>query len=114
LKWVKENDLVHGEWEKWLESNFKMSKSQAFKYLRVFEEFKELKVLPTKPLDALYYISTLPEEEREKSHKIPSTGEEKTVDEMTVKELREVKKALREAEEDKQRLARMLTEVWAV
>src|SRR5690606_13495522 len=50
-------------------------------------------------LHALYEIATLPPEERDRPHRIPSTGAMKTVDEMTVRELREVKKALKEREQ---------------
>lgn len=110
LKYVKENDLVHGEWEKWCESTLDMSKQQANKYIKVFNEFSNGKTTYRLGVDALYLIATLPEEERHIKHNIPSTGEQKSVDEMTVRELKEVKKALKQAEEDKKLLAQKLTE----
>ncbi|MED4731991.1 DUF3102 domain-containing protein [Aneurinibacillus migulanus] len=67
LKYVKENDLAHGQYLKWLES-----------------------------VDRQGFI--------EQEHTIPSTGESKNVDEMTVRELREIKKALREAQQNKQQI----------
>jgi Protein of unknown function (DUF3102) len=103
LKHVKENDLAHGEFGKWLES-VGMSTSQANRFMKVFDELGESNFLTSRKIgvEALYYIATLPEPEREKPHKIPSTGEVKTVDEMTVRELREVKKALKQAQQEKE------------
>lgn len=110
LKHVKENDLVHGEWKLFLES-IDMSKSQADRFIKVFKEY-DLGKLPDVGnigLSVLYEISTLPPEERGKEHTL-SSGEAKTVDEMTVRELQEVKKALKQAEQEKCRLAERLTE----
>lgn len=110
LKHVKENDLVHGRWASWCNS-IGMSRNQATKFITVYEELDVNDSTSNQiGLEALYLISTMPEEQRDKSHTIPSTGETKTVDEMTVRELREVKKALKQAEQDKQVLGQLLTE----
>lgn len=105
LKHVKERKLAekHGGWTEWLR-NIDMSTSQADRFIKVVDELGDEK-FPTSgsiTLGKLYEIATLPPEERKKTHIIPSTGKIKTVDEMTVKELREVKKALRTMEKEKE------------
>ncbi|MDL5039522.1 DUF3102 domain-containing protein [Weizmannia coagulans] len=104
LKHVKENDLAHGQWSKWCES-IGMDRTTAYRFIKVYDELGRGNVAPWQQIGmkALYEIATLPPDEREKPHVIPSTGEVKTVDEMTVRELREVKKALKEAEKARSR-----------
>ena len=95
LKHVKENDLVHGEWISWLES-IDMNRKTAHRFITVYDRLPEdVSSMGHLGVTALYEIATLPEEEREKEH-VTSKGETKTVDEMTVRELQEVKKKLRE------------------
>lgn len=100
LKHVKENDLAHGEWSKWL-NNVNMDRGSAHKFIHIYEELGETNVETFQRLgmSALYQIANMSEEQREQPHTIQSTGETKTVDEMTVRELREVKKKLKEKEE---------------
>ncbi len=86
------------DWERWCEEEIEISRNHANKFIKVADELgasghRNLGI------KALYEIATLPPEQREQSHTIPSTGESKTVDEMTVRELREVKTALREKEQ---------------
>lgn len=100
LKHVKENDLAHGQWIKWLET-INMDRTEAFRYMQVVDELgSDVGTYQHLGLRALSEIATLPPEEREKEHTLKS-GETKTVDEMTVRELREVKAKLKEAEEAK-------------
>lgn len=84
---MKENDLVHGEFGKWLES-VEMSNTQASRFMKIVNEIPLSKLTDVGKisLNALYEIATLPEPEREKEHTLPS-GETKTPDEMTVREL---------------------------
>lgn len=102
LKHVKENDLAHGEWSNWLKSvNF--NDSQARKFIKVSDEFQNRSTSNTLGVEALYQIATLPEPERTKEHKT-SNGETKTPDEMTVRELRELKKQLKQRDEQNAQL----------
>ncbi|MCH8678311.1 DUF3102 domain-containing protein [Staphylococcus lugdunensis] len=102
LKHVKENDLAHGEWSNWLKSvNF--NDSQARKFIKVSDEFQERSMSNTLGVEALYQIATLPEPERTKEH-TTSSGETKTPDEMTVRELRELKKQLKQRDEQNAQL----------
>lgn len=65
-----------------------MSTSQADRFIKVVNELGEGS-FPTSgslALGVLYEIATLPADDREQPHTVPSTGETKTVDEMTVRE----------------------------
>ena len=97
LKHVKENDLVHGEFGDWLNS-IEMDWNTANRFIKVSSELNS-DTYHNLGSNALYLIATIPEQEREQQHEIPSTGETKDVDEMTVRELREVKAKLKQAEQ---------------
>jgi Protein of unknown function (DUF3102) len=111
LKHVKENDLVHGEWSKWCES-IGMDRTNAHRFIKVYNELGDENVDTWQQIGirALYEIVQIHPNQRTQPHTVPSTGATKTVDEMTVREIREVKKALRQAEEDARTLGQLLTE----
>lgn len=100
LRHVKENDLVHGEWENYCIETLDMTPAYANRYIKVFEEFKGTNQYPGIGLKNLYEIAALPPEEREKEHTL-SSGQTKTVDEMTVRELQEIKKQLKQVESER-------------
>lgn len=103
LKHVKENDLAHGEFGKWLEK-VNLNQRVAQQMIKIYDT-PELKTRMSSNLgmQALYEIATLPEPERTKEH-TTSTGEIKTPDEMTVRELRELKKQLKQRDEQNAQL----------
>lgn len=98
LKHVKENDLVHGEFIKWVEGQLNMDRTTANKFMKVADELPNVDTYRHLGSNALYMITTLPESERTKEH-TTSNGEVKTPDEMTVRELRELKKRLKNQSE---------------
>ncbi|OJH01722.1 hypothetical protein BL313_03320 [Staphylococcus hominis] len=102
LKHVKENDLAHGEFGKWLEK-INMSSGQARKFIKVSQEFSNRSPENDLGVTVLYEIATLPKEEREKEH-ITLSGEVKTPDEMTRKELSDLKKQLKQRDEQNAQL----------
>lgn len=103
LKHVKENDLAHGEFGKWLQS-INMHHDTANKMMKIANELNSNSyTYMNLGSRALYEIATLPEPERTKEH-TTSSGETKTPDEMTVRELRELKKQLKQRDEQNTQL----------
>src|SRR5690625_1413053 len=98
LKHVKENDLAHGEFMCWYES-IGLTKDFVSKAIRITDSLEDFETSRNIGLEALYQIATLPPEHREAEH-ITAKGETKTPDEMTVRELRELKRQLRQAEQE--------------
>lgn len=108
LNHVKANDLVHGEFANWYE---KIGLERHF-VQRSMKVAKELKspTLGNLSDTALYLVATLPEEERTKEH-TTKKGETKTPDEMTVRELQELKKQLKAKDEQIATQARMIDDL---
>lgn len=97
LNHVKENDLAHGEFGKWIE-NIGIERSEATRFMTVARELPNYDTWHNLGNRALYLIASLPEEERTKEH-VTEKGETKKPDEMTVRELQELKKQLKEKDE---------------
>lgn len=89
LKHVKENNLTHGEFGKWVEG-VGIAKSEASRFIKIVDEIPNLGTYTNLGTKALYLIATLPEEEKQEQIEKIEQG-----DTPTVRELQEVKRKLK-------------------
>ena len=89
LNHVKEHNLAHGEFGKWLDT-IKISHSEARKMMTIAQQLSNRSTLNDLGTSALYLIATLPEEEKQEQIQRIEDG-----DTPTVRELKEVKNKLK-------------------
>lgn len=89
LKYVKENDLTHGQFREWHES-IGIDKDFAYKSIKIADELPKVETLRHLGTTALHLIATLPEEEKQEQIEKIEQGESPTV-----RELQEVKRKLK-------------------
>lgn len=93
LKYVKHHDLVHGEFGNWL-AKMQIDHTFAVRAMKIAEEFKDSSTLPNVGASALAIIASLPADERE-AEQTTEDGESKKPTDMSVRELRELRKRLK-------------------
>ncbi|HIA3653707.1 TPA: DUF3102 domain-containing protein [Enterococcus faecium] len=107
---VKSNNLNHGEFSEWL-SELGMNQNVANRYMKIVSELDgKYDSSHNLGFQNLYAIATLPEEERTREH-VTSKGEVKTPDEMTVRELQELKKQIKAKDEQIALQAKMIDDL---
>lgn len=104
LKQVRETTHEDRRWYEWLDEEVDIDHSTATRMIQAFEQFGDNATSHGLSTSKVFEMLSLPgsvdrREFIEQPHVIPSTGEIKTVDDMTVKELREVKRKLKQEQE---------------
>ena len=98
LNYIKENDLVHGQFLNYLEK-IKIQRDEAYKLMQI-ATLPNVATLQHLPKTSLFLIATLPEEEKQAQLEKVEQG-----DNPTVRELKDLKRKLKESEERNKRLA---------
>lgn len=98
LNHVKENDLAHGDFINWVENKLSINRRRANEMMKVAKELPNDRTLGHLGSTALYIISTLPDEKKEAEIQKAEEGNPSTV-----KELRKLKKQLKEKESQLER-----------
>lgn len=105
LNHVKENDLAHGEFNNWVEK-LGMNRSEAYKFMRVAKELPNVSTLKHLGAEALYLVSTLPEEQKQEELAKAEEGNPSTV-----RELQALKKELKQKDDQIKNLSNVITEM---
>lgn len=108
LKHVKKQDLAHGQFGEWLKK-MNIEHREANRMMKVSEEIPYSTTWSNLGNRALYLIATLPEEEREVEH-VTAYGEAKKPDEMTVRELQDLKKQLKQKDDQIKKQQQIINE----
>lgn len=103
LNHVKENDLAHGEFIKWL-NKIGIERTEAHRFMTVAKEIPNVDTWQQIGNRALYLIATLPEE-----HKQEQLSKAEQGNPSTVRELQELKKQLKEKDKQIENLSEVIT-----
>ena len=105
--------LPHGQWESWLEKSVEFSLGTAKRFMKIASEYgSNRSALIDLPYTKLWMMLQLPPEEREEFASAPHTvnGENKTVQDMTTRELQAAIKEKNEAVKARKDAERQLAE----
>lgn len=103
LHYVKENNLALIGWEKWCETNLKITARQASKYIRVYDRFSNRNLGSEMGLKKMDMLTAFDDEELETPVTLPSGEIKKPID-MSQTEIENYKKQLKETERDRVKL----------
>src|SRR5690625_1156090 len=101
LKHVKESDLAHGEYERWVQDEAQMSPGQARKFVKVYERFSKRSPgngLPNS-ITVLYELTSFTDEQLEQEYELPDGTRKKPVD-MSRRQIEELKRQIKKDEEE--------------
>lgn len=97
------SQVAHGNWERWLIENLELSTRRAQQFMKIAEEYGKTNTYSFLTPSKAIALLDVPAADREafiaQPHEI--AGQQKTVDEMTSRELAAAVKALKDAERDK-------------
>lgn len=90
IRKVKNEDMTHGEFGKWTDK-IGMDRHKADKLVKIYDELSNGSTSTHLGFEGLYQIATMPAEDRDKEYQLDNGKTKKPAD-MTVKEIREVKR----------------------
>lgn len=92
--------MAHGEYERWVQDEARMSPGQARKFVKVYERFSKRSPgneLPNS-MTVLYELTSFTDEQLEQEYELPDGTRKKPVD-MSRRQIEELKRQLKQAEQ---------------